>query len=276
MLELGQLRVEAIEAGAFSLDGGTMFGVVPRALWERQHPADARNRIRLTARCLLVRGPGTVALVDTGMGDEWSDKQRELFALDPAAALLARLEERGLAPGDVTDVVLTHLHFDHAGGLVRRGALTFPRATHHVQRRQWEWAQSPTERDRGSFRPENFALLQDSAQLNRVEGERELWPGFHVLPTDGHTAAHQSVLVEGGGRSALFAGDLIPTAAHLRAAWGMSYDLQPLQLLREKRQLLERAAADGTLVVFDHDPRLAACTVRREKNDFVPEREESL
>ena len=276
MLELGPLRVEALPDGAFSLDGGTIFGVVPRALWERQLAPDGRNRVRLTARCLLVRGAGRVALVDTGMGDDWSDKQRDLYAIDRSATLLSRLAERGIAPGDVTDVVLTHLHFDHAGGLSRQGALTFPRAAHHVQRRNWEWAQSPSERDRGSFRPENFALLEESAQLHLVEGERELWPGLRVIPTDGHTAAHQCVLLEGGGRSLLYPGDLIPTAAHLRAAWALSYDLQPLVLLREKQLLLDRAAADGSIVVFDHDPRLGACTVRREGKDFVPEGETAL
>src|SRR5260370_32585880 len=147
MLELGPLRVEALPDGACSLDGGTIFGVVPRALWERQLAPDPRNRVRLTARCLLVRGAGRVALVDTGMGDDWSDKQRDLYAIDRSATLLSRLAERGIAPGDVTDVVLTHLHFDHAGGLSRQGALTLPPATPPAPRADWGWGPGPPRRD---------------------------------------------------------------------------------------------------------------------------------
>src|SRR2546430_13948266 len=224
-------------------------------MWEKYLPADSRNRVRITARCLLVRGAGHVVLVDTGMGDDWPPKQRDLFAIDRGATLLSGLASRGVAPDDVSDVVLTHLHFDHAGGLSHDGALTFPRATHHLQRRNWEWAQSPTERDKGSFRPENFVLLRDNALLRLVDGEQELLPGFHVFPTDGHTVAHQCIRIEGGGRSLLYPGDVIPTAAHLRAAWGMSYDLQPLQPLPEKRTLLDRAALDGSAAGLGHTPQ---------------------
>jgi glyoxylase-like metal-dependent hydrolase (beta-lactamase superfamily II) len=281
MLELGPLRVEALHDGGFSLDGGAIFGVVPRPLWEKQLPADGKNRVRLALRCLLLRSPGRIALVDTGVGDKWDEKQREHYAIDRTTSLLSELAARGIRPGDVTDVILTHLHFDHAGGVTRRDAsgtlaLTFPRATHHLQRRQWEWAQSPTERDRGSYRPENFELLRDSALLRLVDGACELLPGVHALPTDGHTPSLQCILLEGGGRTLLYPADLLPTSAHLRAAWGMSYDLRPLEVMREKRALLQRAAAEGSVVVFEHDPRVQACTVRPDKDGFALDREIAL
>ena len=191
--------------------------------------------------------------------------------------LASELAARGLAPGDVTDVVLTHLHFDHAGGVTRPdGTLAFPRARHHLQRRNWEWAQHPTERDRGSYRVESFAALSGSDRLELIDGEREILPGLRVLPTDGHTPGLQCVRLEGGGRSLLYPADLIPTAAHLKSSWAMSYDLAPLAVLREKRALLEWAARDGSVVVFEHDPRLAACTVRAEKREFVVDREIQL
>jgi len=281
MLELGPLRIEALHDGAFSLDGGAMFGVVPRPLWEKQLPPDGRNRVRLALRCLLVRAPGRVVLVDTGMGDKWDAKSRDVYALDRTTTLLSDLAARGLRPEDVTDVVLTHLHFDHAGGVTRRDesggiALTFPRATHHVQERNWRWAQAPTERDRGSYRSENFEALQDSALLHLVAGESELLPGLRVLPFEGHTPGLQCALLEGGGRSLIYPADLLPTAAHVRAAWGMSYDLQPLQVMREKRALLDRAATDASIVVFEHDPRVQACTVRRDGAEIVLDREVTL
>jgi glyoxylase-like metal-dependent hydrolase (beta-lactamase superfamily II) len=281
MLELGPLRVEALHDGTFSLDGGAMFGVVPRALWEKQLAPDSRNRVRLALRCLLLRTQDRIALIDTGLGDKWDEKQRETFAIERTSTLLTGLAARGIAPEDVTDVVLTHLHFDHAGGVARRDAsgalsLSFPRATHHLQRRNWEWAQAPTERDRGSYRPENFELLRGSARLRLLEGACEILPGVHALPTQGHTPGLQCLLLEGGGRTLLYPADLLPTSAHLRAAWGMSYDLQPLEVMREKRALLQRAAAEGSIVVFEHDPRLQACTVRPDKDGFALDREIAL
>jgi glyoxylase-like metal-dependent hydrolase (beta-lactamase superfamily II) len=269
VLRLGPHQICALETGRFALDGGAMFGVVPRPLWEKRLPPDEHHRVPLALRCLLVRTAGRTVLVDTGMGDKWPDKARAIYALDGARSLLASLAAQGVQPDDVTDVVLTHLHFDHAGGTTRRSAagaveLTFPRATHHVQRRNWEHAQRPNDRDRGSYLAENFAALEGSGRLDLLDGPGELFPGFHVFLSEGHTPGLQLVRLEGDGRALLYCADLIPTSAHLQPAWGMGYDLQPAVLLEEKKALLARAAAEKSIIVFEHDPRIAACTVRHD------------
>jgi glyoxylase-like metal-dependent hydrolase (beta-lactamase superfamily II) len=268
MLELGRFKLHAVADGTFALDGGAMFGIIPKPLWEKHFPADDKNRIRLALRCLLIEDGARRILVDDGMGDKWSDKQAALYGIErPDGGLDESLARLGFAREAITDVVLTHLHFDHAGGTTRREAdgrlaLSFPRATYHLQGRNWEWARRPTERDAGSYLAENFAALEASGRLHLVDGETELFPGVRLIPTDGHTTALQLVRVEGGGRTVLYCSDIIPTAAHLRTSWIMGYDLRPLQILEEKKRLLADAVAEGWVLFFEHDPRFAACTVR--------------
>ncbi len=267
MRALGRFQLHAISDGTFALDGGAMFGIVPKPLWEKQFPADDRNRIRLALRCLLVVDGARRILIDDGMGDKWSEKQAGLYGLDHARTTLdGSLAEVGLSRADVTDVILTHLHFDHAGGTTRRAAgggleLSFPNATHHLQRRNWEWAREPTERDAGSYLADSFELLGRSGRLNLVDGEVELFPGIHVAPSEGHTTALQLVRIEDGGETLVYCADLVPTAAHLRPSWIIGYDLRPLVCVEEKKALLSRALAGRWILFFEHDPRLAACRV---------------
>ena len=281
MLRVGDYEVEALHDGLFALDGGAMFGVVPKTLWEKTFAADARNRIGLALRCLLLRSRERLVLVDTGMGGKWDEKATEMYALDRSHSLLSELESRGIRRDDVTDVVLTHLHFDHAGGTTMRGEsgaveLTFPRATHYLQQRNLAWAENPTERDRGSYRRENFELLAGSPKLRLVDGPVEILPGIRALPSDGHTVGLQMIRVESGDRSLVYPADVVPTRAHLKAAWGMSYDLQPLQLIKEKRAVLEEIERDGSVLVFEHDPDLRACTIRSERGEARVDAEVSL
>jgi glyoxylase-like metal-dependent hydrolase (beta-lactamase superfamily II) len=270
--QLGRLTVHAIQAGGQQLDGGAMFGVVPKPLWERRIPADARNRIPLGMRCLLVEHDDGLVLVDTGLGNKEDAKFRDIYGVDNAGADNAgadgrtRLEDGlralGYRPEDVRRVVLTHLHFDHAGGATYRDAagairLTFPAARHTVQRGEWDYATRPNERTGASYLPPNYVPLAEAGALDFVDGEVEVVPGVRVLPTPGHTPHHQSVLVESAGETLCFLADLVPTAAHLPLPWIMGYDVEPLVTLETKRRLLARAAAEGWLVMFEHDAAVA-------------------
>ncbi|MFQ5701345.1 MAG: MBL fold metallo-hydrolase [Acidobacteriota bacterium] len=273
-MKVGSYSVQAIQAERFRLDGGAMFGVVPKPLWSKQHAADERNRIHMVTRCLLIRGEGRVVLVDTGMGQGWSDKERDIYAIENGDRFIENsLTAQGVNAADVTDVILSHLHFDHAGGAVTRraGALeaTFPNARYHVQQQHLAWALGPTQRDRRSFRPETFLPLRDTGRLVLARGKEEILPGIFVEPTAGHTISHQIVRIGEGEGSVVYCGDLIPMAAHLPSAWVMGYDLYPLTTMREKADLLERAAAGGWLLVFEHDPDVEAARVDRAKGQFV-------
>ncbi len=271
-MQIGPYRVDVVETGRFALDGGAMFGVVPKPLWSRALPSDELNRIPMAMKALLLRGDGRTILVDTGAGHKLADKLAAIYALDFSRfELLDGLKSLGVAPDSVTDVILTHLHFDHTGGATRidpaTGAVvpTFANATHHVQRQQWDWALAPTERDRASFMSENFVPLDEAGRLKRVDGAVELLPGIRAVPVHGHTPGQQMIRVDGGdGAALLYAADLVPTHHHLPLPYIMGYDLSPLVTLEEKRTHLMQAADDGTIVVFEHDAFRTAATLRRD------------
>jgi len=281
-VQIGPYEVTAVHDGTYRLDGGSMFGVVPRVLWERQHPPDERNRIEIALRCLLLRGEGRVILVDNGMGRGWSEKERDIYGLRRERGdLLEDLARHGVAPEEVTDMVLTHLHFDHAGGTVRvpgeDDTLTFPRATHWLQTRNLEWAEQPTERDRASYRGERWAPLRGHPQLRLLDGEQEFLPSLRALPVHGHTPGQQLVLVGGIDEPRLlYCADLLPFASHLRMPWIMSFDLHPLLTLTEKQQLLQRALAEDWILCFEHDPAVEAVRVERRDGHCVVAEELSL
>lgn len=267
-LTLGRFTVHAVSDGTIALDGGAMFGVVPKTLWEQYLPADERNRVRLALRCLLVvDGPRRI-LIDDGAGARWDGKLRDRFGLLAPSALEAQLRALGLERADITDVVLTHLHFDHAGGTTAdaNGAptLAFPNATYHLQRRHWKWAHQPSDRDAGSFRPEDFRALESSGRLHLLEGNTELYPGLHLFCAEGHTVGLQLVRLESDDGTLVFLGDLIPTTAHLRTPWLAAYDLYPLTAMEEKKQLLAQALEERWLLFFEHDPDVACCTVKEQ------------
>ena len=255
-------QIDLVDAGRLSLDGGAMFGIVPRALWERRIAPDARNRIPLATRCLLLRGHGRTALVDAGVGDKGDAKFDDIYAVDRSATLLGSLAALGVAPEDVTDVVLTHLHFDHVGGATRylddgSLGLTFPDAEHHVQRSHWEWARvSP--REGASFLPDNLDPLEASGQLRLLGPGESPLPNVELRVVDGHTRGQQLPIVRGEEGALLYAGDLVPTAAHVPLLWVMAYDVEPLRTIEAKRDVLAEAAEEGWLVVFEHDTEHAA------------------
>lgn len=260
---LGRFRLHALEAGIQRLDGGAMFGVVPRPLWEKRIAPDERNRIPLALRCLLVETPDALVLIDTGIGNKESERFRDIYGVENAGRptrLEDALRQLGFRPGDIDIVIDTHLHFDHAGGNTLRDGegevrLAFPRARYVVQRGEWVFAHLRNERIQASYLPDNFDPVMHAGHFELVEGEQEVVSGVRLLPTPGHTPHHQSVLLRSEGETACFLADLVPTAAHLPLAWIMGYDVEPLVTLETKRQLLGRAQREGWLLVFEHDPR---------------------
>jgi glyoxylase-like metal-dependent hydrolase (beta-lactamase superfamily II) len=287
-MQFGDYRVEVVEGGEFRLDGGAMFGVVPRALWQRVAPPDEENRVRLNANCLFVEGAGERVLVETGMGDKWSPRQREMYGVTSSPALAGSLFERtGRRPEEITIVVNTHLHFDHAGGNTfvdegGRAVPAFPNARYFVSRAEYEHAESPHERDRASYLPENWRPLAESGQLELKEADYEVLPGLTLETVPGHSRTMQCVRLRREGRTLYGFADLVPTRAHVPLAWVMGYDLYPVETLEAKRRLLPRAAREGWLCLFYHDPeaalarvveeggKLRAAGLEKEQDGFIP------
>jgi glyoxylase-like metal-dependent hydrolase (beta-lactamase superfamily II) len=259
-VQFGDYRVEVVPDAEFRLDGGAMFGVVPRALWQKVAPPDALNRVRLNTNCLYVEGAGERVLVETGMGDKWQPRQSEMYALKRERTLgESLLAVTGRAPEDVTVVVNTHLHFDHAGGNTKldeegRAVPSFPNARYLVSRAEYEHAEAPHERDRASYLPENWRPLAEAGQLQLMPADYEVLPGLRLETVPGHSRTMQCWRLESGGRTLYGFADLVPTRAHVPLAWIMGYDLYPVETLEAKRRLLPRAAREGWLCLFYHDP----------------------
>ncbi len=275
-MEIGVYRVTTLLDGPLRLDGGAMFGVVPRVAWKKKAPPDRANRISLVMRCMLLENMenGCRILVDTGMGASSNERESSMFGRDGSFPLLPeRLAARGIGVHQIDEVVLTHLHFDHSGGATSldhqgRSVPTFPNARVHVQQAQLHRARHANERDRASFREPDFEPLAAAGRLVVHDGEAEPWPGIRLLPTTGHTPGHQMVFVTGRERGVVFPGDSLPTRHHLRLPWVMGYDLQPAVTVEEKRELLSRAAADKLWIVFDHDPDLEAIQIEHTEDRY--------
>jgi glyoxylase-like metal-dependent hydrolase (beta-lactamase superfamily II) len=256
------VRLRTFVDADFGLDGGTMMGVVPRALWERRHPPDARNRIRLVSRFALVDDPaaGRLWLLDCGFGRDGFPRLEAIYGLHPHGPdVRALLRAAGVDPDAVTDVVLSHLHFDHVGGVVRRDdsgapALAFPRAVHHLQRAHWDWARAPSPKDAGSFRSDHLPVLAASPRLELRDGPGPLGGAVAVRTAHGHTPGMQLPLVETDAGPALFLADLVPVWSHVQPAWVMAYDNEPVRTIGEKRALLAEALERGWTLVSEHDP----------------------
>jgi glyoxylase-like metal-dependent hydrolase (beta-lactamase superfamily II) len=273
-MKIGNYELTSIDTGRFWLDGGAMFGVVPWVFWSKTNPPDERQRIRLAARCLLIRGEGRTILVDDGNGSKWNEKLKDIYHLDNSQhELLKSLSAAGVKTEEITDVILTHLHFDHAGGStsIVNGVLepTFPNAMHYVQKAHWEQSQHPTDRDRASFMKDDFMLLHERGMLKFVDGEKEILPGISVLVCNGHTTAQQLPLISDGKNTLLFLCDLVPTTSHIPFPYIMGYDLRPLVTLEEKKRILPQAEKEGWLLFFEHDPETVAVTLRQTEKGFT-------
>lgn len=286
---LGDIRIHAIDGGLQWLDGGAMFGVVPKPLWERRIPADEKNRIPLAARALLVETPDELVLIETGLGNKADEKAIEIYGIeslpsDPAMGadrVQAGVREAGFSLDEVTLVVNTHLHFDHAGGNTFRDEsgdvrLAFPRARYTVQWTEWEYAHDSNERTRASYLKHDFDPVHAAGAFDFLHGEAEIVPGISVVLTPGHTPHHQSVLLRSSGETACYLGDLVPTTAHLPLPWIMGYDVEPLVTLESKRRVLGQALEEGWLLVFTHDPVTPWGYLEQEDRKLVLREEQSL
>lgn len=268
-MKLGAFEIYPVSDGRFRLDGGAMFGVVPKALWERCCPADELNRIPLSLTALLIRAKDKNILVDTGLGSKEDAKFQRMFAVERIPTLLESLKRLGLGRDDIHMVINTHLHFDHAGGntMQENGSVvpTFPNAKYFIQQGEFEDAARANERTRASYQGDNFTPIAHANQWEFLHGDSELLPGLTAVVTAGHTRCHQSIRIESEGEVALFLGDLIPTVSHLPLPYIMGYDLFPIQTLETKRWVLDRAFEQRWLLLFEHDPVVQGGYVRRDQ-----------
>jgi glyoxylase-like metal-dependent hydrolase (beta-lactamase superfamily II) len=275
-MHLGDIEVRHIHGGNFYLDGGAMFGVVPKPLWEKKSQPDPRNRIRLAANSLLVRASNKNILIETGNGTKWTPKLREIYAIDEGDPLTDGLAAAGIAPHQIDLVINTHLHFDHAGGNTKflndKTVPSFPNAQYFVQAAELAHAANPSERDRASYFEENFLPICESDQWKLLSGDTEILPDISTLPIPGHNADIQAVKLTGGGKTIVFVADLIPTRHHIPLPWIMAYDLYPLQTLETKRKWIQTIVQDGWIVIFGHDPDIPAATLHERENkiEFEP------
>ncbi|MGA2719193.1 MAG: MBL fold metallo-hydrolase [Candidatus Acidiferrales bacterium] len=273
-MKLGDLEFHILSDGHVLLDGGAMFGVIPKPMWEKKMPADARNRITLSMNCLLISASGKRILVETGAGNKLNTKLRDIYGLD-GPRLVDRLRDYGLKPEDIDIVIDTHLHFDHCGGNTRiengKAIPAFPNAQYFVQKGEYDHALEPTERDRASYFPENYVPIADAGRLTLLETDKVIAPGVEVIRVPGHTANMQCVKLTGGGKTAFLFADLVPTTAHLSLPWIMGYDLYPMTTLENKKKWIPEALREGWLALFAHDANVPAAWLREREGRWEAE-----
>lgn len=264
-MKLGDLEFHIVSDGHVWLDGGAMFGVVPKPMWEKKLPPDSRNRVKLALNCLLILAGGKRILVETGAGEKWDAKLRDIYAYD-GPQLTDRLRDYGVHPEDIDIVVNTHLHFDHCGGNTKvedgKAVPAFPNARYIVQKGEFEHAMRPTERDRASFHPDNYVPLEAACKLSLITGDRVISPGVELIRVPGHTADMQCVKLQGGGKTAFFFADLVPMTPHLALPWIMAYDLFPLTTLVNKKKWIPQVVREEWLALFVHDSVAPAAYIR--------------
>jgi len=266
-MKIGKYNLRIINSGFFGLDGGAMFGIIPKVLWQKTNPPDDANRIKLATRHLLLESSGKKIIIDVGMGTKWDEKLKKIYAVDENHTMAQALIGAGLKYEDITDVILTHLHFDHAGSsttLVNGKVIpTFPNAKYHVQKEQFDWAKKPSEKDKGSFVNDDFVPLAEEGVLNFTNGNEQFDDEIQFLVTNGHTFGQQLVKISDSSNTVLQCADLVPTISHIPVPYLMGYDVQPLVTVREKNEILSVAVEENWKLFFGHDPEVAFATVKK-------------
>lgn len=273
-MKLEEFELLPLSDGNFWLDGGAMFGVVPKVLWQRTNPSDDKNRIVLGLHPLLIKTKKENILIETGIGDKIPDKFKEIYKVEKEKDLIQSLKDIGVSSEDINIVILTHLHFDHCGWNTRRDSTgkivpTFKNARYFIQKAEWEGALNPDPRSKASYLKENFLPLEEYGNLQLISGDTEITEGIEVILTRGHTQGHQVVLID---KKAIYWGDLIPTTSHIRIPYVMGYDLFPLDTMRSKERLLDRAIEGEWLSVFEHDPQVFMARLKKENDRITFER----
>ncbi len=265
-MKIGKYKLKIIESGYFGLDGGAMFGIIPKPLWQKTNPADESNRVKLATRNLLLESEDRKIIVDVGMGDKWDEKAKRIYDVDDNTSLEKGLANHGIKADDITDVILTHLHFDHCGGSTKleNGKLVpaFPNARYFVQKQNYDWAVRPSDRDKGSYIKSNFVPLFEEGVLSFTIGDARLDDEIDFIVINGHTFGQQMLKISDSANTLLYCCDLLPFVSHIPIPYIMGYDLQPLVTMKEKVKTLQQAADENWLLFFSHDPEIACATVK--------------
>ena len=271
-MKIGKYTLHIINSGYFGLDGGAMFGIIPKPLWQKTNPPDEANRIKLATRNLLLTDGKRKILIDTGNGNKWDEKSKNIYGFDFTNSLEGSLNNLNLTPSDITDVILTHLHFDHTGGSTKiendKLIPAFPNAKYYVQKENYEWAMNPSERDKGSYLKDSFEPLMKEGVLNFIEDQEKFDDEIEFVIINGHTFAQQLIKISDSSNTILYCADLFPTTSHIPLPYVMGYDLQPLVTVEEKKKVLAKAIEESWKIFFEHDPETALASVEKNEKGF--------